>query len=86
VKETLPLPTIMAIVLILKKTGMTQTTGQICIDNMTTDMLTERGPVQIQGNGIDFPKTTDNHHFSGECYAQKNAEWKVHLKKYDNLL
>lgn len=40
-------------------------------DNTTTDMLTERGPLQILGTGFNFPTITDNEHFSGELYVKK---------------
>jgi hypothetical protein len=39
--------------------------------NTTTDMLIERGPLQALGNGLNFPKITDNQHFSGEFYVKK---------------
>lgn len=40
-------------------------------DNTTTDMLTERGHLQILGNVFNFPKMIDNKHFSGEFYVTK---------------
>lgn len=40
-------------------------------DNTTTNMLTTRGPLQILENDFNFPKITDNKHFSGEFYVRK---------------
>lgn len=50
---------------------MTQPAGQILQTIPTTNMLTERGPLEILGNGFNFPKINDNKHFSGEFYVKK---------------
>lgn len=54
--------------------------------NTTTDMLTERDPLQIFGIGFNFPTVTDNEHFSGEFYVKKVINTDCVQMRYVNLL
>jgi hypothetical protein len=69
--QTLPVPGPFPLVLILKKTMYDPANRPDFTDNTTTDMLTERDPLQILGNGFNFTKITNNEQFSGESYLKK---------------